>query len=332
MPNTVNVGLNVPNTGDLVGTWGSAAVNPDFVAIDGLFAGVTTIGLSGSNVTLTAPAAFTAVPAAGPTQSQNAVLRFTGALLANLTVTLPLPGRYVVENLTTGNFTVQFFGNAGGQRISTAQGSRVLIYNDGVNCYFVNDSGSSPGKMELWAGVTAMPSWVGFCTTSPYLLCDGSIYNIATYPYLGARLGSSFGGNGVTTFGVPDMRGRVPLAYDGTGARITVAACGLNGQVLGAALDQQVVTLTAAQIPAHTHPSFLNDLGHIHPWGPSGFQANTAGTGASGTTPQYGSTSNATGSNNSAPMSITNAANAGGGGAHSNVQPSQVVGLWVIHT
>ena len=34
-PQTVNGGLIVPNTGDLVGTWGSAALNPDFVAVDG---------------------------------------------------------------------------------------------------------------------------------------------------------------------------------------------------------------------------------------------------------------------------------------------------------
>src|SRR5207253_10582042 len=99
---TVNVGLIVPNTGDLVDTWGTAATNPDYVAIDGLLAGVQTISVASTPVTLTSPAAFTPTPGAGPTQSQNRGLRFTGVLTADVTVTLPLPGSYIGENLATG--------------------------------------------------------------------------------------------------------------------------------------------------------------------------------------------------------------------------------------
>lgn len=330
-PQTVNVGLSVPLLGSNVGTW-NVPVNGDFVAIDGLIAGVTTIGLGSTNVTLTAPAGFVPTPGAGPTQAQNSVLRFTGLLTANVTVTLPLPGRYLVENLTTGNFTVQLFGNAGGQRVSTAQGSRVLIYNDGVNCYFINDSGSSPGKMELWAGITAMPSWVGFCTTPPYVVCDGSIYNFVTFPFLGAKLGATFGGNGVTTFGVPDMRGRVPLAYDGTGARITVGGCGINGQVLGSSLNTQTNTIIVSNLPAYTPAGsvsvtstvstiglFNGGLGGFATPGPGA--ALTAGIGTSASATSVTSTGGLAG-------------NAQGGASQpmNNVQPSQVVGIWVIHT
>ena len=48
--------LIIPNTGDLVGTWGSAALNPDFTAIDGMFGGITTVSLTNANVSLSAPA------------------------------------------------------------------------------------------------------------------------------------------------------------------------------------------------------------------------------------------------------------------------------------
>ena len=99
-PQTVNGGLIVPNTGDLVGTWGSAALNPDFVAIDGFLCGVQTVSVSSSPVTLTSPSGFTPTPGGGPTQSQNAILRITGSLGSNVQITLPLPGYMIVENLT----------------------------------------------------------------------------------------------------------------------------------------------------------------------------------------------------------------------------------------
>jgi microcystin-dependent protein len=64
----------------------------------------------------------------------------------------------------------------------------------------------------------------------------------------------------------------------------------------------------------HTHANSLTDLGHTHSFGPSGFQANVAGTGAAPPSAQYGVTSANTGSNNSTVMSITNAA----AGAHTH--------------
>lgn len=303
------------------------------IAIDGLFAGVATIGLASTNVTLTSPAAFTPTPGAGPTQAQNAILRFTGLLTANVTVTLPLPGRYLIENLTTGNFTVQFLGSAGGQRISTAQGSRVPIYNDGTGCYFA--TGDNPGDMLLMAGLSAVPSWVSFCTTAPWLLCDGSIKNFSDFPFLGPRLGSTFGGNGTTTFGVPDLRGRVPIAYDGTGARITVAGCGINGQILGASLDQQTVTLAANQIPTISSINGAQNitLSVATSGVPSGATVGSRPAGG-GTQPDFIpgavtpgaaiSVSGTVGIN----VTYTNASQQ----ASNNVQPSQVVGIWVIHT
>lgn len=319
-PTTANILLAVPTRGSDPGTW-DTPVNSNSSALDGYLGGVQTISVTNAPVTLTAPAG-TVSASGGPTQAQNAILSFTGALSANVTVTLPLPGLYIVENLTTGSFLLTFAAAAAGQVVVVDQGESLRLYNNGTNVKFANLP--RVGSMEIWAGISAMPAWVNACTVPPYLLCDGSIYNFSTYPYLGKRLAGAFGGNGITTFGVPDLRGRVPLPYDGTGTRITTAGCGLNGQTLGATLDQQTITLVTSQIPSHVHANTLSDPGHSHGYtGPA--VAGGAGGGAQGyvSAAGYITAANTTG------ISINNAAQ-GGGGAHPNVQPSQVTGIAVI--
>jgi microcystin-dependent protein len=326
-PTTVNVALIIPNTGDLVDLWGVNAMNPDYVAIDGFLGGVQIISASNVPITLTSPAGVTITPSAGPTQAQNAVIRVTGTLSANVQVTLPLPGPIVIENLTTGNFVLSFRAVATGHVIAVDQGEVQSIYNDGTDVRFSN-LGGRVGAVEIWAGISAMPAWVGACSVPPYLLCDGTVYNFSTYPYLGKRLGSNFGGNGITTFGVPDLRGRVALPYDGTASRITAAGCGLNGQTLGASLDQQNETLTLSQIPTGiTSPVTVIPVNGNFPTNILGspFQV-AAGTG--NFVPWWGT-------NPAAPqvehqMTGTASSNNTGGLAHPNVQPSQVTGIAVI--
>lgn len=321
-PNTSNIGLIIPNDGSLSGTWGSAAINPDMVAIDGLFGGVVSVSLSSSPVTLTSPAG-TISAAAGPTQSQNSIIKLTGTLSANVQVTLPLPGQQRIHNLTTGNFVVTLRAVGSGAVVGIPQGEVTNVYNDGTNVYLM--LGVDIGEVKSWTGLTAMPSWVTSCTNRPYLLCDGTVYNISDYPYLGNRLLGTFGGNGLTTFAVPDLRGRVSLPYDGTGTRITSAGCGINGQTLGASADNQSVTLTLSQIPTHNHT--LTDPGHFHQLGYS--QAAAAGPGFSAVAgfPASGAAVNATTDTRTTGITI---ADAGGGALHTNVQPSIVTGISVI--
>lgn len=76
-------------------------------------------------------------------------------------------------------------------------------------------------------------------------LCDGSLLGIADYEVLYTLIGTTFGGNGTTTFGVPDLRGRVPV-HQGTGS-------GLTPRVMGELSGSESVTLISAQMPAHTH-------------------------------------------------------------------------------
>lgn len=337
-PQTVNTGLSVPVRGSNVGVW-DTPVNGDFVALDGFQGGVQTIGVAASPITLSVPAGFTATPSAGPTQAQNAVLRFTGVQTANVTITLPMPGYYIVENLLTGNvgWVLQFQAVTATQIISVDRGMCQHIYNDGANVRFVNLG--KPCEMEFWAGYTAMPAWVSNCTVPPYLLCDGSIYNFSTYPVLGSRFLASFGGNGVSTFGVPDMRGRVPLAYDGTGTRITAAVSGINGQTIGASADNQGITLTASQLPSIT-VSGSNNIIVKSQNGFTGIPTTTTGGNISGgVANSTGGTFFVPGSSSgswagvdslSGANTVTATSSNTGGQAHSNVQPAQVAGIWVV--
>lgn len=251
-PTTSNQLFAVPTRGSDPGTW-DLPVNSNTSANDGLFSGVQGISVSNASFSLTAPVGVV-TPSAGPTQAQNAVIRFAGTVTAVISVTLPLPGYYIIDNSATiysaAGFVLNLRAVGAGATIGLESGSVRHVYNDGTNVKFVNLS--SIGTIEMWAGYSVLPLWVTNCTNLPYLLCDGTIYNIATYPVLGTRLGSSFGGNGVTTFGVPDLRGRVPIPYDGTGTRITVAGCGINGQVLGAAQDKQTNVLITGNLPPYT--------------------------------------------------------------------------------
>ena len=73
--------------------------------------------------------------------------------------------------------------------------------------------------------------------------CDGQLLPINQHQSLFSLLGTNFGGDGRTTFGLPDMRSRVPM-HAGTGP-------GLTPRSLGQRFGVQTVTLSAAQIPSH---------------------------------------------------------------------------------
>jgi microcystin-dependent protein len=82
-------------------------------------------------------------------------------------------------------------------------------------------------------------------TPSGWFPCDGRLLSIADYQVLYTLLGTTFGGDGVTTFGVPDLRGRTPVHWG--------SMPGGNTYVLGEKAGTETVTLTIQQIPAHTH-------------------------------------------------------------------------------
>ena len=78
-----------------------------------------------------------------------------------------------------------------------------------------------------------------------FALCDGSLLKIADHKELFSLLSTTYGGDGVTTFGLPDLRGRVPIHF-GTEPGGSHYQIGETGGV-------EQVTLTTQQIPKHTH-------------------------------------------------------------------------------
>ena len=182
------------------------------------------------------------------------------------------------------------------------------------------------GSIIDFAGSTAPVNW---------LFLDGTIYNVSQYPLLGALLGSQYGGNGTTTFGVPDAGGRCVIGANAT------YALGVTG---GAA----TVTLDTTMIPAHSHgindPGHnhgLNDPGHSHsitdPGHSHSIPANTVGAGT-GLTPGGNNfalnsvntnpavtgisiVANGTGISLNAATTGVSTQNTGSGAAHANMQP-----------
>jgi len=87
---------------------------------------------------------------------------------------------------------------------------------------------------------------------SQWLLCDGASLLRATYTDLFNVIGTTYGSVDGTHFSLPDMRGRTPVGA-GSGS-------GLTPRAIGDSFGAETVTLTTAEIPAHTH----SDAGHSH--------------------------------------------------------------------
>ena len=92
------------------------------------------------------------------------------------------------------------------------------------------------GEIIMFAGNFAPRGWA---------LCDGQLLPIAQNAALFSILGTTYGGDGRTTFGLPEMRGRVPM-HPGNGP-------GLTSRSLGQRSGVENVTLVTQQIPSHGH-------------------------------------------------------------------------------
>lgn len=79
-----------------------------------------------------------------------------------------------------------------------------------------------------------------------WALCNGQLLSIAQNQALFALLGTTYGGNGMHTFGLPDLRGRIPVHF-GQGT-------GLSDYTQGDAGGTESVTLTTNNLPPHAHP------------------------------------------------------------------------------
>jgi microcystin-dependent protein len=146
------------------------------------------------------------------------------------------------------------------------------------------------GEIRMFGGNFAPLDWA---------FCDGQLLPISQYETLFNLIGTTYGGNGTTTFGLPDLRGRLPI-HQG------------NGFIIGQLAGSENITLNANQIAQHTHTV-------------------TALTSANATSPSNavygGNTADAiyTANAPSAPMNANMVGIGGGSLPHSNMMPYGVV-------
>jgi microcystin-dependent protein len=138
-----------------------------------------------------------------------------------------------------------------------------------------------------------------------YAFCDGQIMAISQNTALFSLLGTTYGGDGRSTFALPNLQGMVPM-QQGNGA-------GLSQRVLGESGGEQAVTLQTSEIPSHTHA--LSGSAN------TGDQASPAGhVLAEAKRQKFGVDAYASAAGSS-PGHTAPLANAGGGQAHNNLSP-----------
>lgn len=143
------------------------------------------------------------------------------------------------------------------------------------------------GEIRMFAGNFAPAGW---------MFCDGQLLPISENETLFQLIGTTYGGDGQSTFALPDLQGRIPI-HQG------------NGFILAETGGAEEITLTVSQIPAHSHPMLASSdvASSLNP------QTNVVGTPLTAT-PYFA----ATPANPLSPQAISAV---GGSQPHTNFQP-----------
>lgn len=233
MANSPNKGYILQGVGDNSGSWGTVLNDEMISYVDLNLGGIVTKSLASSNVTLSA------------SESRNAILRLTGTLLANITVTTEAIGFFFAENLTTGSFTVTIKNNVNATGVVVPQSTRATLISDASNGVRIasSDEGFVSGTSMLFLQAAAPTGWTKSTTHNNKAL----------------RIVSGTGGTsgGTTSF------------TSVFGARTLLRS------------DLPNVTITTSMNGAHTHPlSFISSGGDNPAGGNNAFSTdNTSRSG-----------------------------------------------------
>lgn len=220
------------------------------------------------------------------TISYEGSLSFTVPANGSVSYKLPTGLKAVTATAAAGSSIFQFTENR---------------YSDDVSSGF-GSSGDGGGSVD----VAAIAAFAADPATG-WIYCNGQAISRTDYSALFAKIGIAYGGgDGASTFNVPDLRGRTLAGIDDGASRLTSTYFGTS-PVLGANGGAESHTLSVAEIPAHTH-SFSRRGGPA--------------TGVNGTVNDNRA--------NAAPDGVTDNGT-GGGGAHKNVQPTALI-KWYIKT
>ncbi len=156
------------------------------------------------------------------------------------------------------------------------------------------------GQIMMFAGNFAPRGWA---------LCDGQLLAISSNTALFSILGTTYGGDGRTTFALPDLRGRVPM-HAGNGPGLSAHSLGQKGGV-------ESVTLNTSEMPSHNHSAsgtVQAKNGQPDESNPGGAVPASLTTGAEG----YAETPNTNMKSGGVDITI---GNNGGNLPHTNMQP-----------
>lgn len=143
------------------------------------------------------------------------------------------------------------------------------------------------GEIRMFAGNFAPAGW---------MFCEGQLLPISDYDTLFNLIGTTYGGDGQSTFALPDLRGRLPIHMG-------------NSFILAETGGAEEITLTVNQIPAHSHP-FLASSNNA--------TATAAASHVAATTPDYTPYIAAPANSSLNAQSVTSV---GGSQPHENFQP-----------
>ena len=148
------------------------------------------------------------------------------------------------------------------------------------------------GEIKMFAGNFAPRGWA---------MCDGQLLAVSQNDALFSLIGTIYGGDGRTTFALPDLRGRLPI-HAGQGP-------GLSDRRLGSKAGAENVTLNTSELPSHSHPMKASENLASSP--------NPAGNVLAQTTTLdlYLDTTPDT------PLANSSITATGGGGSHTNLMP-----------
>jgi microcystin-dependent protein len=152
------------------------------------------------------------------------------------------------------------------------------------------------GEIRMFGGNFAPAGW---------MFCSGQLLPISEYETLFNLIGTTYGGDGQSTFGLPNLQSRVPM-HMGTGA-------GLGTVTLAETGGAETVTLTTQQIPQHNHPMLATAASSGQP--PTGNMPAPAGSTVAGLQP-YQPSGGATTLLKSTMLQMS-----GGNQPHGNIQP-----------
>ncbi len=153
------------------------------------------------------------------------------------------------------------------------------------------------GEIRMFASYFAPRGWA---------LCDGQLLSIPQHDALFSLLGITYGGDGRTNFGLPDLRGRMPI-HKGTGSGLSSRSWGERG-------GAETATVSIAQLPSHSHAHHgaVQKAGRSDP--SDALRASYVGP--TDGIPAFGNLDDPP-----VPMADDTITSAGGGQAHANVQP-----------